>query len=396
MSVAEAENKNSTATETCPRCHSTESWGQSSWCPKCNYYPVVDSGTTDGTSWADDLPDLPQEQVDNRTALQSIPGWFWATLVGTVAITGFSIAIRMQFPDADSPRGTIALVQLSLGLVTMITAHIIAAKLAFATDRRTNFNDVLLSWFTVWQPTIGRLPGSCKQIWAVVWGGVATITAVTIIGGIDYSAPFRTHKAPEIKPLNVIGKVAGAARAGANKGGSMDDAFGDLESQVQEAEGEMGGIPDGPPKSMEDALAEIGDMDKQLDGLKNTLDEDGIKSLEDAMKLEAVRELDCFIYGVITDSKNIPTSFLFAANTTGTDQHVAEIKTEDIPKDKFRSIAVRLYKEVARQPVVASERKAIWVKPVVTCRLKFTEFNKEGQLLGPEFDAIVVSQKGSR
>lgn len=395
MSVAEAENQNSTAAETCPRCHSTESWGQSSWCPKCNYYPVVDSGTTDGTSWADDLPDLPQEQVDNRTALQSIPAWFWATLGGIIAITGFSIAIRLQFPGEDGPRGTVALVQLCLGLVTMITAHILAAKLAFATDRRTNINDVLLSWFTIWQPTIGKLPGSCKKIWAVVWGGVATITAVTIIGGIDYSAPFRTHKAPEIKPLNIIGQVAGAARAGANKNGSMDDAFGDLASQVQEAEGEMG-IQDGPPKSMEDALAEIGDMDKQLNGLKGTLDADGIKSLEDAMELEALRDLDCFIYGVITDNKNIPTSFLFGANTKGVDQHVAEIKAEDIPKDKFRSIAVRLYKEVARESVVPSDRKAVWVKPVVTCRLKFQEFNKKGQLLGPEFDAIVVSQKGSR
>lgn len=398
MSVAEAQNRTSSSAETCPRCHSKESWGQSSWCPKCNYYPVVDAGTTDGTSWADQLPDVPQEEVDNRTALESIPVWFWTMLGGIIFIAGFSVFARLNFPEDDGPRGTIALVQLCLGLLTMITAHGMAAKLAFATDRRTNFNDVLLSWFNVWQPTIGRLPGSCKKIWAVVWGGVAAITAVTIIGGIDYGAPFRVHKAPEVKPLNIIGTVAGAARAGAagNQDVTLDEAFGDLASQV--ADVEAGGLPNGSPKSMEDALAEIGDMDKQLGAMKEQLDADGINSVQDAMKLEQqpLRNLDCFIYGVVTNSKNIPTSFLFAANTKGQDQHVAEIRAEDLPKDKFRSIAVKLYKEVTRKSVVPSERKAVWVKPVITCRLKFQAYNDEGQLIGAKFDAMVVNQKSSR
>lgn len=409
MSVAEVESRQSSnPAETCPRCHTTQSWGQSSWCPNCNYYPVVDKGALPGKSWADDLPDVPVEEEDNRGALESIPGWFWGMLVGVAAIAVFSVSVRLMYPDDDGPRGLVALVQLSLGLITMLVAHCIAAKLAFATDRRTNFNDVLLSWFTVWQPTIGRLPGTCKQIWAIIWGGVAVITAVTIIGGIDYSAPFRTHTAPKVKPMKLIGAVAGAARAGAakNQGQTMDEAFADLAGQVEEAD--MGAIPGGGPQSMEEALGELGTMDDKLNGIKAAVDADGhhIDSngqlvdkqgnpLDADGKRIPNRDLNCFIYGVITDQKNIPKSFLFAAKTSsGEDQHVAEIKAEEMPKERFRHIAVKLFPEVRKQPVIKSDRKAIWVNPVVSCRLKFIEFGKEGQLIGPKFDAVVINQRG--
>ena len=323
-----------------------------------------------GTSWADDLPDVPMEEDDNRGALESIPGWFWGMLGGVAAIAAFSVFIRLTYPEDDGPRGTIALIQLAIGLTTMITAHIIAAKLAFATDRRTNFNDVLLSWFTIWQPTIGRLPGTCKQIWAIVWGGIATLTAVTVIGGIDYSAPFRSHKAPEIKPMNLIGAVAGAARAGAanKEGQTMDEAFADLASQVEE--GNMGGLPGGGPQSMEEALNELGTMDDKLNGINAAVDADGNyidangqlvdgqgNPLDADGKRIPNRDLECFIYGVITDSKNVPKSFLFAANTAGVNQHVAEIKAEELPQDKFRHIAVKLYPEVRKTPVIESPRR---------------------------------------
>lgn len=408
MSVAEVESREtSSPAETCPRCHTTESWGQSSWCPKCNYYPVVDKGALPGTSWADDLPDMPQEEEDNRGALESIPGWFWGMLAGVAAIAIFSVSIRMMYPEDDGPRGMIALAQLVIGLTTMIISHIIAAKLAFATDRRTNFNDVLLSWFSIWQPTIGQLPRTCKQIWAVVWGGVATLTAVTVIGGIDYSAPFRTHTAPKIKPMNVIGAVAGAARAGAanKEGQTMDEAFADLASQVED--GNMGDLPGGSPESMEKALAELGTMDDKLNGIEAAVNADGHRinaagqlvdehgNLLDANgKRIPTRDLECFIYGIVTDSKNVPKTFLFAANTSGVNQHVAEIKVEDLPKERFRHIALKLYPEVRQQSVIQSTREAVWVNPVVTCRLKFLEFTADGQLIGPEFDAIVVSQRG--
>ena len=122
----EQESGESVPGETCPRCHTTQDWGQSSWCPNCSYYPVVD-GNAGATSWADDLPDMPQEEVaDDRSALASIPVWFWVMLGGIVGITAVSVTVRLMFPDEHSPRGLIALLQLATGMVTVAVAHGIA------------------------------------------------------------------------------------------------------------------------------------------------------------------------------------------------------------------------------------------------------------------------------
>lgn len=385
------------APETCPRCHTTQEWGQSSWCPNCNYYPVVDSGAEDGTSWADDLPDMPVEDVDNRTALESIPVWFWTMLAGVVGLAVFSVAVRMTFADDDVVRGQIALTQLVIGLISMLVAHGLSAKLAFKTDRRVSLNDVVLSWFNIWQPTITRLPETCKRVWAVVWGGVAFITAVTIIGGIDYSAPFRTHKAPKTNPLKLVGKVAAAARAGAaNKPQSMEEAMADLQSQVAEMEGEMGAAG-GAPVSMEDALNGLDEGAAKGIGMGSAAAGGAKTASDEIMKHLENKSIECFVYGVVTNSKNVPTSFLFAANTKGNgDQHVAEVKADTMPRERLKIIAVRLYKEVCRTPCIETDRKAVWVNPKVVCRLKFKELLEDGQLTDAEIDAIVVNQRGVR
>ena len=98
--------------ETCPRCHTTSSWGENSWCPDCGYYPIVDAGAAKGESWSDRLPEVPKEAEDTRTALESIPMWFWGMIAGIVGITLFSVAIRVCLPgeEGESVRGTITLV----------------------------------------------------------------------------------------------------------------------------------------------------------------------------------------------------------------------------------------------------------------------------------------------
>ena len=138
---------------------------------------------------------------------------------------------------------------------------------------------------------------------------------------------------------------------------------------------------------MEDALNEPGNMEDQLEGL----DAEELAKLKAAAKR---KELECFIYGVVVDDKNVPTKLLFASNILGAEQHVAELDVNDLPRDKFRIIAVRLYKEVRRTPAIPSERQAIWVKPTVVCRLTFAGETKNEKLDDPKFDAIVVNQPG--
>lgn len=403
----------SSPTETCPRCHTTASWGENSWCPDCGYYPIVDKGAPEGQSWADDLPEEPVEYEDTRTALQSIPMWFWGMIAGMVGITAFSVAVRLMNPgeDGESVRGTIAILQLVIGGVSMISAHIIATRFAMSNDRRINLFDFVIAWFAIWQPTIIALPKTCKRLLAVVWGTIAVITAVTIIGGIDWAAAFRpSHDAPKLKPMNVIGAVAGAAKAQAAKDGdnpvTMGDALGDLAGQVEEMGGDAGG-GGGSGKSLQEAFDELGDMEGQLEKMTNGLPSDlGVDGdLSDLSPEEMAEKLakaaaknrancNCVVYGVVTNEKRVPTAFLLAANNDGVDQHVAEIDASSLSKAQLKKLIVKVSRLVQKKPAVPSERKAIWVEPSVTCRLSFVKLTDDGELEDPKFEAFVIEQRG--
>ncbi len=419
MSVTEAspvEDQVRSPAETCPRCRTTKSWGESSWCPDCGYYPVVDGGNPEGASWADDLPDAPEEVADNRTALESIPMWFWGMIAGMVGITIFSVAVRFAFPgeDGEKIRGTICLIQLTIGGVSMLTAHIIATRFAMSMDRRINLFDFVIAWFAIWQPTIIALPKTCLRLLAVVWGTIAVITSVAIIGGVDWSAAFRpSHKAPELKPMNVIGAVAGAAKAQAAKDGddpaTMEDALGDMagtmdemEQMTQEIDG--GG---GSGKSMQEAFDELGDVEGQLDSMTGGLtgdlgDEEDLKDLSPEELAEKLKEaaaknrlnVNCVFYGVLTNSKRVPTSFLLAAKVDGVDTHIAEIYGKDLDKVNYKKLIMKLGRIVQKTPAIDTDRKAIWVKPTVECRLSYAGQTEEGELEDPKFEAFVVEQRG--
>ncbi|APZ93057.1 hypothetical protein [Fuerstiella marisgermanici] len=390
MTVAESPSKRQVrseatayAGETCPKCHSTESWGESSWCPKCNYYPTVDNGVADGRSWADDLPDLPEEeQLDNRSALQSIPVWFWVMLGGVSVITIFSVTIRTVYPREDSPRGLIALAQLVLGAITMLIAHLCAARFALKNDRRLNFNDVILCWFNIWQPTIARLPATCKRVQAMVCGMVAVFTAVMIIGGIDYSAPFRTDASPKkISPAKLIGAVTAAANAQAGKKNpvSMQEALSEV-ANMEEAAGLANG-----PMTMEQALNELGNLPDKLSGMEDLTDDQIDTTFE---------TFNCYVYGVETNEYNAPTALLFAMKVGRRNRHVARLETSEIPRTDLRTIIRKIGASVLKKPAAETSFDAVWVAPVVSVRLAFDGLTEDGDLDNVKFEAILVRQRG--
>lgn len=368
--------------DSCPRCHTTVSWGQSSWCPQCGFYPAVDTADPDGKSWADSLPQVPDEEQDTgQSVLQTIPVWFWIMMGGVLGIMAFSVAMRLMFPDEESPRGMIAIAQLIVGLLCTVVAHIVASRAALSADRRVNLTDVLVNWFSVWQPTITCLPGTCRRVWFVVWGGVAMLTATTIIGGIDYSAPFRTEpkEVPKVNMLGAaVGAITGAAREKADGAASLDDALAQVSDPSQ-----MGLDEDGMPGDLDEQLAAIGAAGEM------TLEE-----LEEMKKFIARGTMNCTIYGVVTDSRSVPTSFLFCGEFGERLFHVAEIRAADLPPEQFRIIAVRLYTAVRPEPMIPSELEAVWVEPKVTCRLQFESISDDHIMQKPEFQAIVVNQPG--
>jgi len=195
--------------ETCPRCHTTTSWDGNSWCPNCGYYPSVDADAVEDDSWRKFTPPESVEAVEENI-FRLLPAWFWIMIAGVTAILILGLATRIQYPKENSPRGMVALAVLAVGFLSVLVAHAVASRYAIRKDPRIRLSDAIFSWFTIWQPTIGQLPHSRRRIWGFTWGLAASVTAVLIIGGIDYCAPFRTDNQAKSKPLGASDIRSGA------------------------------------------------------------------------------------------------------------------------------------------------------------------------------------------
>lgn len=410
----EPELQEAAAAESCPRCHTTAEWGENSWCPDCGYYPIVDGTDVEGKTWADQLPDVPVEELDHRSAMQSIPVWFWLMTVGIIGIALGSVGVRVWLADQEMLRGRVAMGQLGVGMLSMLVAHTIAAKFAMAGDRRISVPDIFMSWFNIWQPTISKLPHTCRRLLAMIWGMVACLTAVTIIGGIDYGHPFRGHEGVDLKPMNVVNAVASAARAQAEKNGqdgmSLEEAVqGDDLAMAAAAAG-------GDPMSMEDAVMEMGDMDQKLmnemgggenlNGDDSTGTGDTESVLAKRLKKLPVdkngfRTVTGVLYGVVTNNRNVPVALLFGIKSEGKWVHLTKVGQPGIPGRTFQRIIQKLNGKVTKGPFVnlatipepALNTRQAWVRAHVTCSLEFTTVEK-GELADVRVQSILITQPG--
>ena len=130
---------------------------------------------------------------------------------------------------------------------------------------------------------------------------------------------------------------------------------------------------------MDDAMSQLSDLPGQLEDMARNAQDD----------MEANEVILCVAYGVVTNDEQLPASFLFAGKPGNDYQHVAEIKAEDLDKDEYRRLAIKLSTKVQTHPAVPSEYDAIWVDPVIVCKLRYVEMNEDGTVRGAEFDSIV-------
>lgn len=361
--------------ETCVRCHTTQDWGTSSWCPNCGFYPTIDADGVKDESWKHAMP-VEEEQIPEGNLFAQLPAWFWILMGGIVAIVMTGFFIRVQADEAESTRGLIALGILPFAFGTMAIAHIIASRHAMVHDPRIRFADAIISWFAVWQPSITQLPDSRKRIWSMTWGMTAVVTSLLVIGGIDYNAPFRTEK--KAKPKAFGNKVIQSVTATATAAGQGNEADNREEALAQLSDPSMvGDAAGGAGGTVADAVSELSGMTGETDDLPGP------------SQVPAAETILCVAYGVVTDDDQLPTSFLFAGRPMNDYQHVAEIHSGDLGKKEFRRLAMSLFKKVQDRPAVSTDYDAVWVNPVLVCKLRYVEMNDDGTVSGAEFDSIV-------
>jgi len=205
------------------------------------------------------------------------------------------------------------------------------------------------------------------------------VTALLVIGGIDYNAPFRTDTKPKPVGNQLIKAVTGTAKSAAGGGtASMEDALGDLTDTGAAAAG-----ANGTPAEMEEALKKLSDLPDEM--AKMAEGADGLHGEE----TKPEQTLMCIVYGVITNDERIPTSFLFAGKPQQSYQHVAEIRAEDLEKSEFLRLAVKLFQKVQPRPAIPTTYEAVWVKPVLICKIRYRNMNDDGTIRDATFDSII-------
>lgn len=207
--------------ETCARCHTTQEWSGDSWCPNCGYYPSLDAEAINDNSWKDQIS-VEAESAPQGNLFASLPAWFWIMIGGSLVILLLGLLVRTRAANDEALRGFIALTTVGVSAVVIGIAHLLACLFAMKRDRRITPMDAMISWFSVWHPTITQLPATRFRLWSMSWGVTSLLTALLIIGGIDYNAPFRTEKLVEIDTFrgNVNPPVTGIAKADGQSNGA--------------------------------------------------------------------------------------------------------------------------------------------------------------------------------
>jgi len=184
----------------CPQCGSTERWGLASWCPRCFYYPKLGSAmvreSEPEASWNQ------QSAPDTYLGmLKSIPLWVHGLWIGLVVIFIVSMAANLLLPPEGSYRCAWTLTQAGLGIAAAAVAHVIVFLATIPhTDRFGPF-DIVLKPLEIWKPTIHKLPAHAWRLCQASWGIAAALCALTLIGGVPYSAVF--EKGVVVKQLKV-------------------------------------------------------------------------------------------------------------------------------------------------------------------------------------------------
>ena len=167
----------STATSgtTCENCGATESWGFTSWCPRCGYYPAFKTCVDTGPR-----QDEPAEAI---SLVKLIPAWMWVLGAGIVGIFVISLAARVVLSPESGSRLFWMIAQITICLSAALVGQF-AAFLSGApgSDKASAF-DVFLKPFEIWKPSIRRLPENAWCVWCVGWGLWGVLCAMVFVRG---------------------------------------------------------------------------------------------------------------------------------------------------------------------------------------------------------------------
>jgi len=319
----------------CPQCGNLESWGRSSWCPECGFYPRL--GTSVGRT-AEEKPaaDSSAAPKSASEAWQQMPAWTKVLCVGIVAIVVESLLVHAATADDSLFRSVWGALQFLMGFGVFAMFHAIAAFKASVINNKLGVLDALMNPVEAWRPTIDALPTTARRIWMAAWGLTAAICALFIVGGIRFSA--------------LVDDWGFKKR--------VDSA---LTAHLRNSSNQKAG---GGGASLAAASAKRGADD--------------------------VLALDCVIVGFNVNPRDGTIANLLLASVVNGDLQFVGNVSKGIPQDVGKELAVRLETLKKHVPVVKCRTSANWVKPVVACKATFVAWTDDKMMVDPEFQELMA------
>lgn len=324
--------------ETCPQCHSTEPWGNSSWCLQCGYYPgiseicpqqfddLAESDAAEGESSADSGP------------APMVAPWLMKIIWYNTGLFVVCIAARYYFVFYDSSfRGFTGFFVLLAGFLTVAVNHLRASMDAMQHNAEISPFDMIGSPGEMWRSTISGLPKTAGRLIGATVGFSAMICGGLVIGGIDLSGVWAQEKPPAKKP-DVLKKIVSTA----------------VDNKPEENQ----------PETIEEALEQV-----------TTLEEIGEVPLP-----QPGEPVTCVVYGFLRDGKNDFGRILLAAEIGGKRRHVATMPASAFPQSSREILAARLEPLITDAPSVETQYRATWVRPTIGLRVMFSGWSVLGEM----------------
>jgi hypothetical protein len=342
------------ADATCTMCGNQEPWGNSSWCPKCGYYPRL--GISMGPA-LEPAPEASPGPKSLRDAWAVLPVWARVLAAGVVALFTANVTARLMIPDQSPARMHIALLELAAGLGVFVAMHCAAYVKASMENAGVRFLDLLLHPIVNWQPTIQQLPGTARRVWLGAWGLTAAVCALLVLGGIPYRMLFEDWGArSRVKP--------------------------EVASRVQEGSAEKLVSGGALTASLDEKVRERADLEAK---------EAAVPQEDSELEMQSA---DCVVIGYNVSARDGGVSELLLASLVNGELKYVGSVSEGIPDGVRQELSHRLPELKRDTSFISCPGSGIWVKPIVACKTSFRAWTEDNMLSQTTFKELMAEIGG--
>lgn len=345
-----------------PSCENCGLVGQDTsktWCQQCGYYAVIGhcvSLTDDDREEGPSAAPVAVAAPSYFGIFQLIPIWGRVLLLQLSLLLVASVAARILLETGSKWHVVWSLAQLGIGLMLFGAAHVLSYLIAIVDDSGWSLTDIVIRPFAIWGPTIAELPTTSRRVQAGASGIVTAILAVVVVGGLPYH--WLWSWGPEEKAeVNLLAAIAERVPEQADDGGDLTDA---MESFANSA-----GVPRGA-------------LETDPEGRGSAV------PVEEPMQV-----IDCLILGYRPLGEDDFSSLVLVGQVDGAVRVVGSV-SEGISSEVRTQLNRRMAEIKRSSPFVPTNIEAVWLEPVLTCRIQFTQWSPLDQLEQPTFEKLLA------